>query len=1372
LESAERKLLQERLDRQLRYGSDAADEIEAEAAKAPQQVPIEQAPPVAPAAAPDVRSGPAPVRERDLYGMDPAAVIKAHDDAVNFEKNIEKEIFGEADAKRYQSAQRTVNSSMADPNSDRYKAALATIDELEGRLSETQQKQLFGVNDGTGVLNAEQLKDARLAVEQHGPDALVDVADEELQAMMGRLLGGQNPDGIYVRLSVAGVGREMVRRGASQEEVLRQMGEALIKRGVLPEDAALIAKQRLEGFPKAEAAPAHANGAAPASQAQRELRSAPEAPKGRPNTAAQTFNNELDAKLGIGPDADGNFNDVAFRNPDGSGGVRVAYSLDGDNQVTIKTIESLESTARAGKATMAMRAIIEAADKQGIILKLNASPFGEKALKREELRDFYRKFGFEEVQEGSGRMVRNPGDENPFFREVQKTPTERDFDIQRVDGGFKIIQGGQPLQGDLVFKTAGEANRAAASLRDAVRVPTEYLTNLTKSIHNRIMSGQSMDDIMGVLDGIEFNFHWVQSPENARAWINAVAEAQGLTTSRKSMEETAKSAQELFGGSSPAEALSIAQEFLGKTENLDGYVAGLRAYQHAVAGYVAHLSSVIDLAGPKADALDMEKLRTALGTLFDVNPSLKKGLSNVARGLNAAKSDAPMAGIQYLPTNEGMAQIPLTETIAKKAAAAPRAPASGGVFAGMTKKEMLAVARHLRLTGGDPKVIEHYLKEVLAVTPPARGTPAWELFQSIRYNSMLSGTLTHTKNIVSNFGMFLLKNSELMGHGLSTGDKKMFDQGLVQMSSLFHDSLESLRVAMQSAREGTALLDPESGKEGLKELLDSMTRATETSGPKAWLRRIWNAPGTFLMAEDEFFKQLNYRASVRAQAYAAAKEMFPADPKRWGSYVENAINSAFTSKGAAINTTALHMARENTFTTELRGFAQGFSQLRERSKIAQFFFPFVRTPINIFLSAAERTPGLWRASTLMREELAGKYGADRAAQALAKIEMGQNLWLVATGLAASGFLTGGGPRDPKLRNQKSSTGWIPYAFVHPETGKQVSFRAVEPFATIFGIAADATESWDDLSREARRSEQEEMLGAFLAATAANVSNKTFLKGLSDMTDLFSGSEGAWEKLGASLGQQAIPFGGLLSQTVNQDDLMRDVQSIGDRVLSRVPYFSEGLEPVRNVLGKPLPKQSWVERAFWPFTMDEQAGTREQQVIKALSEGIGEGQQLPYPDATRYDGLIDLRDREAFARAGKEPGKDQSPYDRLLELYGTGMTVSEYGMKQTLPPIEDAFAALISEDTDKLIEYFGPTGALMGYWKTALPKDGIDVTESNTRLGLVRAVMSKYQEAAMKVVRKEYPKLEAEFQKHEGQKRSQKFDQTMNQIESLREAYVP
>jgi hypothetical protein len=93
--------------------------------------------------------------------------------------------------------------------------------------------------------------------------------------------------------------------------------------------------------------------------------------------------------------------------------------------------------------------------------------------------------------------------------------------------------------------------------------------------------------------------------------------------------------------------------------------------------------------------------------------------------------------------------------------------------------------------------------------------------------------------------------------------------------------------------------------------------------------------------------------------------------------------------------------------------------------------------------------------------IAGKKGPELQAQALGQMVTGSIALTIAASLTADGKITGGGPRDPKLRAALEATGWKPYSFIRENADGShtyVPFNRFDPVGMPFGIAADLTEA--------------------------------------------------------------------------------------------------------------------------------------------------------------------------------------------------------------------------------------------------------------------------------------------------------------------------
>jgi hypothetical protein len=253
-------------------------------------------------------------------------------------------------------------------------------------------------------------------------------------------------------------------------------------------------------------------------------------------------------------------------------------------------------------------------------------------------------------------------------------------------------------------------------------------------------------------------------------------------------------------------------------------------------------------------------------------------------------------------------------------------------------------------------------------------------------------------------------------------------------------------------------------------------------------------------------------------------------------------------------------ARYYTFQKELGSVGRGIQQVSNNALVGKILLPFVRTPINLLKFAGERSV-LGLAMPEVRAAL--RAGGRQRDEALARITLGSGLSTAAVVAAMNGRISGGGPSDPRERAALLQSGWQPYSI---RIGDQwVSYARFDPFSTLFGVAADFAEAgmW------ATNKEASEIALGLSKAIAKNVTNKTWLSGLSDAFDVLSDPERYgrqyFQRLAGSL---AVPA--LASQTAQAlDSDLHDARTVMDAIKARVPVLSESVPVRRNVWGEPV-----------------------------------------------------------------------------------------------------------------------------------------------------------------------------------------------------------
>jgi hypothetical protein len=348
---------------------------------------------------------------------------------------------------------------------------------------------------------------------------------------------------------------------------------------------------------------------------------------------------------------------------------------------------------------------------------------------------------------------------------------------------------------------------------------------------------------------------------------------------------------------------------------------------------------------------------------------------------------------------------------------------------------------------------------------------------------------------------------------------------------------------------------------------------TDTHEPKipGKLGEVVRLPFRFLSASDMLFKTINERGELYAlatkQALREGKHL--GQPSFYGRVAELAANPP-----EAILEKAKDAALRYTFNKPLGQGGQAFART-VREWHLEWLFPFVTTPGNIFKETARMTPGLNFAVKEWRQ--AYEQGGAARDKALAEVAVGTALMSAVMAAVQDGTITGNGTPDKKVRATQHAAGWKPYAV--KVNGQYVDgYLRMAPIGPLIGIAADSAEFFDYMS-DGERDQWARML-AF--AFASNVTNQTFMSGLTNFVNVLQDPARYGENYFESLAGSLVP--GILGQTaMEMDPLLREVHGMRDAMIARVPLQREGLLPKRDLFGQPIPNP---ERLWWgsPFSV--------------------------------------------------------------------------------------------------------------------------------------------------------------------------------------------
>ena len=282
----------------------------------------------------------------------------------------------------------------------------------------------------------------------------------------------------------------------------------------------------------------------------------------------------------------------------------------------------------------------------------------------------------------------------------------------------------------------------------------------------------------------------------------------------------------------------------------------------------------------------------------------------------------------------------------------------------------------------------------------------------------------------------------------------------------------------------------------------------------------------------------------------------------------------------------MRYAEQVTFTNPLGEgtIGQGIQEFVERHPLARQALPFVRTPTNLLRETFYHMPGV---GLLGRRYRAQWFSSPSArATMIGRQMVGTAVLGSAFALAANGRITGAAPTDPALKQA-----WLEQ---HPAYSVKVGntwfpYDRLDPLGMVLGLSAD----WMTIAAEVTPADADEFGSAFalaimdrlwgdspvdtaenIAATigqaimssARTVENKSYFQSLADIIDTIeSGDENTWQRFIRNRAGSFIP--NALRQA-NQDQYFREVRSVLDAAMSRVPGLSSRLEPKFDALGRP------------------------------------------------------------------------------------------------------------------------------------------------------------------------------------------------------------
>ena len=558
----------------------------------------------------------------------------------------------------------------------------------------------------------------------------------------------------------------------------------------------------------------------------------------------------------------------------------------------------------------------------------------------------------------------------------------------------------------------------------------------------------------------------------------------------------------------------------------------------------------------------------------------------------------------------------------------------------------------------------------------------WNIANEVWINALLSNPKTHIVNMTSNFVNTFLKPLEAgVGSLIRLENAKKYAKIRAEGANAI-STLAGLTKYLDDVVNYTRLSFKRS--DGIIAGSGASKLDNPTQNLKGKVGTFVNIPTRFLNAEDEFFKQINYRARMYSIAVQKALADNASKTKKVGSNlktkkpitefeakVEQYFREGFDETNTiGINPDALKYAQEATFTQELFGVFDKIQNIANNYPYVRQIIPFVKTPINLMMAIVDRTP-LGFARKQFRDDFFGRSGnLYRTAQVRGQIATGFALITYANYLASTGQITGSTslPSDAPIKSKglkdlNRSLGFQPYSLrtFNEETGKYeyYAFGRLDPFGAFLGLVADFHTFHNKLTQDELARVGNSMLltlyrqgedvsgqlgtGTQLAnyakagwsAFTRNVFSKTYLKGLTESLQVLTSDDP--DRYGRLINSKFGSFyPNIFSKLVN-DPYYRDARTLLDEAKKRtgLGYVQKKYDFRGNAYKvEGSDEQRLFNGVFNPFTYSEQ------KIDPVAEEIIRLGVNVPNV-SQYYNGAIDLT---LFQNK-----KGTNAYDRLNEI---------------------------------------------------------------------------------------------------------------------------
>lgn len=389
----------------------------------------------------------------------------------------------------------------------------------------------------------------------------------------------------------------------------------------------------------------------------------------------------------------------------------------------------------------------------------------------------------------------------------------------------------------------------------------------------------------------------------------------------------------------------------------------------------------------------------------------------------------------------------------------------------------------------------------------------------------------------------------------------------------------AVRDAFQTLKLG---FSPEAIKAGLADVDRLYYPKSEFAGggknPLNWV-------GRGMEAADRFWRSLNASMELHGLTYAEARraaEKQGLTGSAYDSFVARQIAEARANPSKDLQR-RVNKTAERAVYQEDNALANQLNALKKHAPALHYVIPFVKTVANIFKQGIEHTPIGFAMQRARSDDLRER------AIAQGEAAMGTLAMLPIAYYAATGRMSGSGPRDPAERARLYETGWRPHSVNIPlpaalaqslgasasEDGTYwVSYALAQPFSIPAAIVANGFEAFDEVSRNASEKTREQAASDIVTQTLARVGksalDQSFLSGLGSFVEAINDPERAAEGFFGRTAQGFVPLSGALRNVARvMDPVVRQPEGILESFQANLPGLSQRVQPRVTRFGEPV-----------------------------------------------------------------------------------------------------------------------------------------------------------------------------------------------------------